>query len=308
MRERRRGFLWNDERTLVDAYAGTPSANVDIPLFTEKKSEYRRQDQRREKLLSELARPSDVKYRMENGICTPEELRETLLAIEKDLHRVENFYQNVVSQPHGRWYWVDHVLPVIQSEIEQLTLRLELWEQNAESTADEHVRDVLSTAISPLHDGLNTLNQHLEERTFSPVEVNRAREDAENAHEGLASDLYELRERRRALMELLGDENLHELFKHIADNPGQKLPEKNIGGNPWTWWASRELETKHNLIEEKGWSYHLTDRGKVVEDVLANITDLSIMRFVDDDETAIGETALTLIHHHFPTEEWLEQN
>jgi hypothetical protein len=299
MASKRDGFLYEDERDVIDAHAGTPGATVEM-LKTDTNGEIQLQeDSLNEELLAKVRDVNDTKYRLHNKTATPDTISEILQAHRMDLERLKNYYCQVRPQPGGRWYWRDRVLPHIQQEVESLQLLLESWQEVADSTGDETVKEVLSDAMGPLHRGLHELNEQLDA-------IDEGTADLENESEGIVGNRQELKARREGLFALLRDEDLLELFEFIADNPGSKLPDENIGGNTWEWWTSRTLETEHGLVKNKkeSWGYQLTDRGTLVYEVLSNFEEAPLVRMVGEGEMSTPEAALTLLDHHFPVDHW----
>ena len=297
MKPKRDGFLYKDERDVIDAHAGTPGATVEM-LKTNTDGEIQLQeDSLNEELLAKVRDVSDTKYRLHNKTATPDTISEILQAHRMDLERLKNYYCQVRPQPGGRWYWRDRVLPRIQQEVESLQLLLDSWQEVADSTGDETSREVLSDAMGPLHRGLDELNERLDA-------IDEGTADLENESEGVVKDKKELSARRAALFALLEREELVELFEYVSDNPGSKLPDKKIGGNPWTWWASRTLETEHGLVKEQGWGYQLSDRGDLVHEVLSNFEEAPLVLMVGEGKMSTAEAALTLLDHHFPVDQW----
>jgi hypothetical protein len=300
MASKRDGFLYKDERDVIDAHAGTPGATVEM-LKTNTDGEIQLQeDSLNEELLAKVRDVSDTKYRLHNKAATPDTISEIIQAHRMDLERLKNYYCQVRPQPGGRWYWRDRVLPHIQHEVESLQLLLESWQEAANSTGDETVREELVTAMKPLHRGLDELNERLDA-------IDEGTADLESESKELKNDKEELRARRAALFELLKREGLLELFEYIADNPGGKLPDETIGDNTWNWWASRMLETKHELVKDitdRAWGYELTDRGELVYEVLSNFEDASLVHMVGEGKMSTAEAALSLLDHHFPVDQW----
>lgn len=293
MKNKRDGFLYDDEQNLIDAHAGTPGATVEM-LETNTDDEIQLEgDALNEDLLENVSDVSKIKSRLKRKTATSDNINEILRAYRMDLERVKNFYCQVLPQPGGHWYWRDRVLPHIQHEVESLQLLLESWQQAANSTGDETVREVLSDAMRPLHRGLDELNERLDA-------IDKGTADLETESEGIVDNKQELKARRAGLFALLEREGLLELFQHIADNPGSNLPEKKIGGNPWDWWASRMLETKYGLVNDQGWSYQLSDRGALVYEVLSNFEEASLVRMVGEGKMSTAEAALIMLDHHFP--------
>lgn len=281
------GFLWKDERMLVDAHATSsgPRDTVD------------------EELLSDLRRPVETKSRMKGEIVSPKALRETLERVRKDLERIEMYHRRVRDQPGGSWEWSDKILPRVQSEVEKMSRLMQSWEHEAGRESRTRVREVLSDALTPIHNGLDELERALA-GGFSPEERQLARAGEETAPEGLADDYRELKSRRAALLKLLKDAELRVIFQFIGVFEGEPLPERKKGGNNWKWWASRYLKGEYGLIEESAWGYELTERGELVDQVLWNLERKPLLEMLGQGRMSTAEAALQLLPHHVGAVRW----
>lgn len=287
MKDRSLGFLRPSERNLTEAYrASTGSAETPD-----------------EEKLSEIRDPVETKSRMKSSIATPEGLRETLETIHIDLKRVEAYHRRVRDQPGGRWEWSDQILPRIQSEVDKMSMLMASWEHETDREGREHVRDILSDALEPLHTGLDDL-EHALDGEFTSKERRRARSGHKEAPEGLADDFQELKSRRVALLKLLKDQELRVIFQYIATHEREQLPERKKGGNLWKWWTSLYLESKHELVEESSWGYQLTKRGELVNQVLWNLEKKPLLEMLGEGRMSTAEAALQLLPHHVGADRW----
>lgn len=212
--DRDSGFLWKDERKLVDAHATSRGSRETI----------------NKEVLADMRRPVETKSRMKGDIVSPEALKETLERVRKYLERIEMYHPQVRYQPGGSWEWSDKILPRVQSEVEKMSKLMESWEHEADREGRTRVRQALSDALSPLHNGLYDLERALD-AGFDPEKRQLARAGEETAPEGLADDYRELKSRRAALLKLLKDAELRVIFQFIGVFEGEPLPEPKKGGN-----------------------------------------------------------------------------
>lgn len=280
MKDRRTGFLWEDERDLTDAYRPPRLSSAEHP----------------EAELDDERDYVAIKSRMKSDIMSPAGLRDALKSIRTDLERVEAYHCRVRDQPGGRWRWKDEILPRVQSEVTDLSRVLDRWEQQADGTGKENVREVLADALRPLHDGLDELARALDGE-YSADEEQNAQEGVDGAPGELAADFRELEARRAALLAILHDEGLRVIFQHIVVHEGDPLPDKKKGGNPWKWWISRYLDTEYGLVEESAWGYQLTRRGELLNEVLRNLEEKPLLELLGEGAMSTAEAALMLLPH-----------
>lgn len=287
MNDRRAGFLWEDERALTDAYDSMP-----VPATGARDVD-----------LSEMRNPTEVKSRMKGDIASPAELRKTLETLHRDLKRIEVYHRHVRDQPGGRWDWQDRILPQIQPEVERVSEALEGWQKGAERTGKEQVRNLLRNAFRPLHDGLDEIVA-VKDGEYTYEEEMMASAGEEGAPEDLVQDYRELEARRRAVLALLKEAELRVIFHYIDAFENDPLPDRTKGGNEWSWWASRYLETEYGLVEKHGWGYRLTERGHRVEIVLRNLEELSLQKRLGLGSISTAEAVLQLLPYHLQADRW----
>jgi hypothetical protein len=285
--DRDSGFLWKDERKLVDAHATSSGSSDKVD----------------EEVLADIRRPAETKSRMKGDIVSAEVLNETLEQVWKDLERIEMYHRRVRDQPGGSWEWSDKILPRVQSEVEKMSRLMESWEHEADREGRTRVREALSDALSPLHNGLDDLERALDSE-FEAEDRRRARAGEKTAPEGLADDYRELKSRRAALLKLLKDAELRVIFQFIGVFEGKQLPERKKGGNNWKWWTSRYLKREYELVEESAWGYRLTERGELVDQVLWNLEKQPLLEMLGQGRMSTAEAALQLLPHHVGADRW----
>lgn len=178
--------------------------------------------------------------------------------------------------------------------MERVSLVLDRWQQEAERTGKGRVQNLLRNAFRPLHDGLDEIAAIKDgEDTYEEEAMASAGE--EGASEDLVWDYRKLETRREAVLALLKDAELRVIFHYIGAFENDPLPDRTKGGNEWSWWASRYLETEYGLVEKHGWGYRLTERGHRVETVLRNLEELSLQKRLGLGAISTAEAVLQLL-------------
>ena len=141
MGDRNIGFLWDDERELIDSYRPATFGRADersTPEF--------------ESLTEENA--MRVGHRLRNGPASPQGLGEILEVIRHDLYQIERFWDDAMVDEDGRFEFENIVLPANQDRIEKLHQLLEVWLERAESEQLQADQQVLNEKLEPLRNDL----------------------------------------------------------------------------------------------------------------------------------------------------------
>ena len=292
MSERDFGFLYKDERKLIDAYA-TLDYDVDGNGEIDKDSlPQASPDERRDAMLAEIDERK-VKSRLRNGVAGRQGLRELLHEIKEDLMRVHRFHSVVLDQPGGEWAFEDHTLPRVEDDIDNLLCLLQHWKGKAQDDRGEGIREQLSEHLSVFHEDL--------------TEKQRIYDGETNIDESKKADeLDELEARRTALVALLKDEQLREMLQFVADHENEKRDEykkRQNGKNNWAWWISHQLAGEHGIITRGVWSnhcYELTDRGERVHRVLNGLENVPAVEAGSERGESWERYVLLLLRTHHP--------
>lgn len=286
MTERDSGLLWEDERSLIDAYGGI-----------------RKWEEPKESDFEGLRDPVDTKSRLKRKVATLTAIREGIETVRRDFERLELFHTRVRAQPGGRWEWNDQILPAIETEVEKLARLLGRWQAEAEREGRTAIREMLADALRPLHANLNELERMLEGE-YSLEEEEQARAGADDAPAALAADVRELKARRVALLALLEDAELRVIFQYIGCFEGRKLPDRMKGGRQWAYWETRYLENEYGLTEEGAWGPQFTQRGELVDEVLWNLEALRLIERLGEGPISTAEAVLMTLPHHVGADRW----
>ena len=105
-----------------------------------------------------------------------------------------------------------------------------------------------------------------------------------------------------ALLAILQDEGLYEMFKFVSENEG--LPKKEYrertkgAGRTWAWWISRELAGQHGVVEKGEWSkpsYVLTERGERLKEVVDRLEKIPEVKDSQERGETVAEAARELL-------------
>lgn len=295
--DRNSGFLWSDEKQLIDK-----TANIDHPYYPDSDDD------------SEIDERK-VKSRIRNGIGTRQALKSVLEDIHADLRRFERFHKSVIEQPGGRWELEDDILPYVGDEIRDLRVLFERWDESSE-TRDETLREDLRECLRPMYEDLAAecwiQEFTVRERMDAAIDSENApaglsQSDVSETTEGIEEDMKERDARRDALTAILQDGDFYGMFVLVSGFEGQKKDEyQNLtkGGNSWKWWISRILKREYGVVEEGGWGYELTERGERIYEVIERLADDPAVSSACEQGATVPEAARVLLRRHLRTARW----
>lgn len=188
----------------------------------------------------------DLKWQIKEKKANSKYLIRQIQGFRNDLERIRNFWVGVEGDA-GKWERA--IVNNIDNEIERLELVLNSLGKDAEETSL-----------------IEQLESKLEKQDvwFGDVDLGSHKE-------------YE--ERYEALMALLQDDGLLEIYRHIEENPGRPTddwqPDKNKTGSDssWRWWTAKYLDGEYGLVENVSEfssrrSYVLSERGETISEVI----------------------------------------
>ncbi|WP_137287447.1 hypothetical protein [Halorussus salinisoli] len=194
-----------------------------------------------------------VKSQLKNESATAAVLGNRLAEFRSDLELTERFWRDRMADEGGRYHWEDIVLPANEAEIRKLRNVLDDWLTHAETDFVEREDEILEDHLYPLWEDLDFGNQPESRLLFARAE------NIENSTE--KNDIEELVARREALVILLQEPQLREIFMWVGDHPQRKIPKnKEYKQNSWRWAASRRIANDHGLLEEIGDWKHIYER------------------------------------------------
>ncbi|MEF8862725.1 MAG: hypothetical protein V5A40_13385 [Haloarculaceae archaeon] len=203
----------------------------------------------------------DLKYRIRENKATPENIRQQIRELRQDIERTRNFWVEIEDDSVT---WRVLTLQSIVDELESFQSLADEWLAVADAgLVNEHVGSELHEPTKPLFQGIEDLETEDEYQEFQI--------------------------RERALMAVLDNEGLLDIFRYVAENPGggtgEPLPnrKKQDSDNGWRWWAKRYLMTEYGLIEDASVfsnrpSYMMTNRGEVLYETVKRLFKSEIVK------------------------------
>lgn len=216
----------------------------------------------------------DLKWRIKEEKANSKYLIHQIQGFRDDLERIRNFWVGVEGDA-GKWERA--IANNIDGEIKRLDLVLDSLAKVSEETS-----------------------------LIEQLESKLGKQDGWGGDLNLDS-LKEYEGRYEALMALLRDEGLLEIFRHIEENPGGPTddwqPDKNKTGSDssWRWWTAKYLDGEYGLVENVSdfssrRSYVLTDRGEDICEVIDWLENMDEVKSIADKaEISEGEAAAELI-------------
>ncbi|MCX2819896.1 hypothetical protein EGH25_11095 [Haladaptatus sp. F3-133] len=244
-----------------------------------------------------------AKYRIHNEVG--QNLPEIIRQFRTDLMAINMFYMDV---KQDGWYEYESItLPRAKDEMERLRDHLDILIEYAERDMMAKRREEVRKSILLLYDGLEYLNRlhdgDEEYRGFERVEGELQKSKR------LEDEQEEYTERKQAVIKLLSDEGLLEIFEWVSENEKANVPDRTKSNSKETWTQSigkylKSGEYGHGLVAESGWGYELTERGRAVRDCWEELKQASI---VEEKLETLGDTrrevAWRLLNRYFDAED-----
>lgn len=274
----------------------------------------------------------DVKHRIHHK--GGRNLRRIVRDFRLDLHALEEYYKS--ERPEDWDEYSTITLPQAQEELEELRDLLDQLIQRADSDPQEYEKAEIRDALGELTTGLPHVQRAISNDFEAAKEAGVQWEGNEivGPPEYLEEDEV-FKERQKALMAVLSDEGLYEIFSWICDHRRDVHAESLIDGRTksnsdetWKQAIGRYLVSKHELVAKRRWEYDLTDRGECVNRAIKSLVEseavaervssgqdekeefdsalkefkaeLSVVPNVDERQAAVD-----LLTRHFSADQWI---
>lgn len=242
-----------------------------------------------------------AKYRIHNevGRNLPEIIRE----FRMDLLAVNMFYKNI--KKDGWYEYESVILPQAKDEMKQLRNHLNKLIEYADREMMDERREEVRKPVSSLSDGLEYLNRYHEGDVELLKQVERVDGEIQEPKQ-LAEEEDEYDRRKQALITVLSDDGLFEIFEWVCDNEKSKVPDRTKSNSKESWKQAigKYLKSGHELVEEVGWGYELTDRGRAVKTCWKDLRDASVVETkLDTLGDSRREVAWRLLNRYFDAED-----
>jgi len=238
---------------------------------------------------AEIAGKRQAKNRIKNEVRP--HMKDIITQFRRDLTSINLLYLNM--REDGWHRYESRLLPDMKRELKRLRDLLDAMIDRIEESEVEGKSSELREAVMTLTDDLEYV-QRFQSRDTELFEEIEARErklwvglpSPRNIKEPteLAEEIKEFREREEALRALMSDTALLEIFDWIAQNEGGKNTDSKIENRTkantkesWKQCIGRYLISQHEVVEEGGWGYILTDRGKKVRECRRELNQLSFV-------------------------------
>jgi len=273
----------------------------------------------------------DVKHRIHHK--AGRQLRDIVRKFRLDLHAIDEYYK---SERPGDWYGYSSVtLPHTKDELEELRGLIDKLIQRAESETRQEEKTEIREALEELAVGLPHVQAVAsnEFEAMDEADIQWEDNDIVGPPEFLEED-EEFRARQKALMAVLSDEGLFEIFTWVCEHGGDVNAESNIkereksnSAETWKQALGRYLISKHGLVAKQRWEYELTERGECVQRAMKGLLDsdaateransgtetegdvsgLEALEAALENSREIDErqAAANLLSHHFSADQWI---
>jgi len=227
-----------------------------------------------------------ARWRIDNEVGG--NLHEIIRHLNRDLRAIETFYRF----GGGEWgEYADVYLPTARDELEALRDTVDEMIEYADRELEDETKERLREHLHILATDLDLVQKHVDgelgdaELEWDGFEIVGPPEFVEQEDE--------LKERQKAVVMLLSRDGMMDIFRWVAENErdrntDSKLEGKTRGNTQGTWKQAigRYLKRDYSLVEESGWGYELTERGRVVYDCLMELKKSEVV----EEERKSGET------------------
>jgi hypothetical protein len=246
---------------------------------------------------------SKAKYRIHNEVG--QNLPEIIRQFRADISAVNMFYLNV--KKDGWYEYENIILPRAKDELESLRDHLDTLIEHAERDMMDERREQFREPVASLRDGLEYLNAFYKGDRDVLEHLERVDGELREPQE-LVEEKEEFKKRKQALLAVLSDEGLLEIFEWVSKNEKTKVPDRTKSTSDETWKQAigkylMSSEHGHGLVEESVWFYELTERGQVVMKCWEELKHTSVVETkLDTLGDSRREVAWRLLNRYFDAE------